>query len=335
MFMPTVYLDVSLLPPVDDDEDEDDEDSSSNKNQTTIQPISTRTSMDQLINPIVLKELASQWIKEDCPNFDFHPIINGTRTGIFNIYCKAQAVLAGKPFIQAICDELKLTIEWVAEEGDIINGFPDHGTKVASLVGQISNLLLAERTILNVLSRCSGVATRANRIREMIQSINDKVALAGTRKTTPGFRLVEKYGLMVSGALTHRYDLSNMVMIKDNHVDIVGDALPEYIETVRRYCGFFTKIEVECRNFEEVKKVAPLGVDIIMLDNFAPEAVSQSANWIKNNHPSIMVEVSGGINEENLEDYVFSCVDVISMGSLVQGYSTIDFSMKFDKFKIV
>lgn len=289
--------------------------------------------MDQLINPIVLKELACHWIKEDCPNFDFHPIINGTRTGIFNIFCKAQAILAGKPFIQAICDQLNLNIEWLVEEGDIVNGFQDHGVKVASLTGQISNLLLAERTILNVLSRCSGVATQANRIKEIIQSIDDKVVLAGTRKTTPGFRLVEKYGLLVSGALTHRYDLSSMIMIKDNHLDIVGEALPDYIESVRRYCGFSSKIEVECRNFEEVKKVAPLGVDIIMLDNFEPDAVRQSANWIKNNYPAILVEVSGGIDEDNLEDYVCSTIDVISMGTLVQGYSTIDFSMKFEKFK--
>lgn len=289
--------------------------------------------MEQLINPIILKELACQWIKEDCPNFDFHPIINGTRTSVFNIFCKAQAVLAGKPFIQAICDQLNLTIEWLVEEGDIVNGSPKHVVKIATLTGQTSNLLLVERTVLNILSRCSGVSTQANRIKEIVQSIDDKVALAGTRKTTPGFRIVEKYGLLVSGALTHRYDLSSMVMIKDNHIDIVGNSLPQYIESVRRCCGFSSKIEVECRNLDEVKKVAHLGVDIIMLDNFKPEAVKQSADWIKNNHPNILVEVSGGINEDNIEDYVYCNVDVISMGSLVQGYSTIDFSMKFEKFK--
>lgn len=157
---------------------------------------------------------------------------------------------------------------------------------MAYVDGEGRSVLLAERLILNVLARCSGVATRARRIQSHLTQLGWNGSLAGSRKTTPGFRLVEKYGLMVANVDPHRYDLGSMVMLtiehvtsflieisqvmlKDNHITISG-SIKNAIAKVKSVAGFSTKIEVECRNMDEAIEAANASVDIIMLDNFTP-----------------------------------------------------------------
>lgn len=288
--------------------------------------------MDQILNGVLLREMAILWIKEDCPNFDFHSLMsNANRCAKFEIYCKMDAILAGKPFVEAILKELNLQVKWGFKEGEEIKASRSHMRSIAVITGKVKNLLIAERVVLNVLARCSGVATNAYRMRNMLSGKN-KITICGTRKTTPGFRLVEKYGLLVAGVSPHRYDLSSLVMIKDNHIDVCGDRLKDYIDAVRRTCGFTHKIEMECRDLAEVQRASQYNVDIIMMDNFQPEHVVTASKWLKENHPHILVDISGGITSDNITKYDLPTVDYISIGPLVQGYPTVDFSMKFTQF---
>lgn len=141
-----------------------------------------------------------------------------------NVYCKEQGILAGVPFVDAICEELGIKKpNWLFQEGSyLLNASPTNRTIVCNVIGPAKKVLMAERVILNVLCRASGVATESHRIRSALAWNGWSGQVVGTRKTTPGFRMVEKYGLLVGGAGTHRYDMSSMVMLKDNHVKLSG-----------------------------------------------------------------------------------------------------------------
>lgn len=231
--------------------------------------------LHQILNPVVLRDLARSWIREDLSSFDLQGLAAGDKEIVATIYCKSSGVLAGVPFLNAIFDELKCTPNWFYKEGEWlehsspINGHgPSPPVEVAYVGGQAKNVLLAERLALNVLARCSGVATKARRVKMAVDDMGWKGTIAGTRKTTPGFRMVEKYGLLVGGVSTHRYDMSGMVMIKDNHVNLCGGSIEKAVNMVKGVASFMQKIEVETRNMEEAQAALRAGADIIMLDNF-------------------------------------------------------------------
>ena len=158
--------------------------------------------------------------------------------------------------------------------------------------------------------------------------------LVGTRKTTPGFRLIEKYALVVGGAATHRDNLSAMVMLKDNHIWSTG-SITAATQKARSAAGFSMKIEVECQSEEEAMEACAAGADIVMLDNFIPALAGVAAEKVKSKYPHCIMEVSGGITEETLSQYLHPSVDVLSMGALTQGYFCVDFSLKIQKEKEV
>jgi len=278
-----------------------------------------------LVNPIQLKSLAAAWLLEDCPAFDYggHVVGRGFETAV--LLAKGQGVLAGVPFFEAVFGELECDVEWLEGARDGTTVRP--GMRVATVTGRACDVLRGERVALNCLCRASGVATVTREMVEMTGGRQWKGRVAGTRKTTPGFRVVEKYALLVGGADTHRYDISAMVQLKDNHVWTVGD-IAQAIEKCRKLSGFTLKIEVECRSLEDAIKVAKAKGDIIMLDNFTPKAALSVAKSIKRDYPEITVEVSGGINSQNVLDYVDPAIDVISSSRLTQGYPSVDFSLK-------
>jgi nicotinate-nucleotide pyrophosphorylase (carboxylating) len=227
--------------------------------------------------------------------------------------------------VNAIFRELDCIPVWQCPEGQYLTPAPIY--VVAFVSGKARDILLAERVALNVLARCSGVATQARAVKQSVDSVGWKGTIAGTRKTTPGFRLVEKYGLLVGGVATHRHDLSAMVMIKDNHVVISGGVGPA-IRDVRRSRDFSVKVEVECRDVEEAREAARLGADILMLDNFDPQVLDEAVSELKANHTGILIEASGGITANNVQEFAREGVDIISLGALVQGYPAVDYSMK-------
>lgn len=199
--------------------------------------------------------------------------------------------------------------------------------KVAEVRGPAHHLLLGERVALNTLARCSGVASAAAAAVEVAEGAGWSGRVAGTRKTTPGFRLVEKYGLLVGGAAGHRYDLGGMVMVKDNHVVAAG-GVEKAVQRARQAAGFSLKVEVECSSLAEALQAAEAGADVVMLDNFKPEELHPTAAALKARFPRVAVEASGGVTLDNLPQFCGSHVDIISLGMLTQAAPALDFSLK-------
>ena len=174
--------------------------------------------MKHLLPPIGVQEIVRSWLKEDIPSFDYGGLVVGEKAETAVLLCKSPGVLAGVPFFNAVFSELGCEVEWMESEGAFLTPI----CKAAIVKGKARNILLGERTALNCLARASGVATLARKLSDVAKSLNWKGQVAGTRKTTPGFRMVEKYALLVGGAATHRYDLSSMIMLKDNHIWSAG-----------------------------------------------------------------------------------------------------------------
>lgn len=256
----------------------------------------------------------------------------GSDTKRATLWMKSSGVFAGKPFVDMIFQHLNCTVEWesCAIEGTYIEASNASGKKVqmATVVGPAKALLQGERTALNTLSRCSGVATASSEAVAVARKLNWQGHVAGTRKTTPGdFRIVEKYGLLVGGAATHRLDLSQMVMLKDNHIWSAG-SITDAVKLAKKAAGFSQKIEVECQSLEEAQEAANAGADIVMLDNFEPTQLKADARKLKEKFPHLLIEASGGITTDTMSEYLCDDVDVVSQGKLTQGYSCLDFSLK-------
>jgi nicotinate-nucleotide pyrophosphorylase (carboxylating) len=166
--------------------------------------------------------------------------------------------------------------------------------------------LLGERVALNTLARCSGVATRSRELVDRLREAGYNGIVAGTRKTTPGFRLVEKYGMLVGGADAHRMDLSAMVMLKDNHVWSRG-SISEAVAAAKAVAGFSIKVEVEVQSEAEADEAIGAGADVVMLDNFTGDGVRVAARSIKERWSGkrhFLLEVSGGLRADNVAPYV-------------------------------
>jgi nicotinate-nucleotide pyrophosphorylase (carboxylating) len=193
--------------------------------------------------PSSYKEEVLDWLHEDCSNFDIGGFVVGDKIDTAELLCKQSCILAGVPFVNAILRSLNLQVQWGIVEGSAIEIATSMPVVVATVTGTSKDILLAERTCLNILSRASGVATMARKHVKIKELHNWHGYIAGTRKTTPGFRMVEKYALVVGGAATHRMDLSHMVMLKDNHIWSTGSISNAVVKT-KSVAGFASKIEV-------------------------------------------------------------------------------------------
>ena len=199
------------------------------------------------------------------------------------------------------------TVEWHVDEGVHIDTKLKGGkVKVATVTGPTRKLLLGERVALNTLARCSGVATKSRQMLELVRGAGYKGILAGTRKPTPGFRLVEKYGMLVGGIDGHRHDLSSMIMLKDNHIWAKG-SITNAVKAARAVGGFALKIEVECQSEAEADEAIEAGADIVMLDNFDGDGLKVAARSLKERwkgRREVLLESSGGLTEHNVKEYI-------------------------------
>ena len=287
---------------------------------------------EHLFPPGTLSALVRRWIDADIPYFDIGGYVVGDKPEVAHVLGKSPGVLAGVPFANAVFKEMGVSVEWLKREGDPIT--KEEAAKkapVAVVKGSARKLLLAERTVLNIISRASGVATRARGVVTAAKtSTGWNGMVAGSRKTTPGFALVEKHALLVGGAATHRMNLSQMVMLKDNHVWSHG-SITGAVKAAKAAAGFSAKIEVECQNLDNAREAALAGADVVMLDNFTPGELKRAAAAFKSEFPHVVVEASGGITEANIASYAVDNVDVVSMGCLTHGYACLDFSMKIQR----
>ncbi|KAF4552420.1 Nicotinate-nucleotide pyrophosphorylase-like protein [Elsinoe fawcettii] len=269
-----------------------------------------------------------QWLAEDTPSFDYGGFVVGSGPAEARLLAKSPGTLAGVPFFDAIFTYLGCTVEWHFDEGVDLVGKKE---QVATVRGPVRNVLLGERVALNVLARCSGIATQGRKLLKILRDAGYKNTLAGTRKTTPGFRIVEKYGMSVAGCDMHRVDLSTMTMLKDNHVWASG-SITRAVKAAKAAGGFSIKVEVECQSLEEAEEAIQAGADVVMLDNFTPTDMKAAAETIKarwgQGPRAVLVEVSGGLTEDNVGGYVSEHVDIISSSSIHQGVKHVDFSLK-------
>jgi len=255
--------------------------------------------------PASWKSQISAWLTEDTPSFDVGGFVVGSAHRTATLWGKSSGILAGVPFFNEVFAQCGCTVEWNVKEGCHVE---THGGKkaLATVSGPAHGLLEGERVALNILARCSGVATKSRRLLLNLRSAGYKGTLAGTRKTTPGFRLVEKYGMLVGGADTHRMDLSTMTMLKDNHIWSRG-SITQAVKAAKAAGGFSLKVEVEVQSEEEADEAIAAGADVIMLDNFTGDGVKVASRSLKekwNGKREFLLEVSGGLTEDNAESYI-------------------------------
>ena len=251
------------------------------------------------------KTQVTAWLAEDTPSFDYGGFVVGEAPKTAILWGKSAGVVAGRPFVDEVFVQCGCTIEWHVEEGSQVDTSSGGKMKVATVKGPARGLLLGERVALNTMARCSGIATASRDLVAKVRAAGYRGTLAGTRKTTPGFRLVEKYGMLVGGADAHRMDLSAMVMLKDNHIWSHG-SITEAVRAAKSVAGFSVKVEVETQSEEEASEAIEAGADVIMLDNFTGEGVQVAARSLKEKYKgrSFLLEVSGGLRSDNVEPYV-------------------------------
>lgn len=208
------------------------------------------------------------------------------------------------------------------KDGDFVK----KGERVLELEGRVLSILKAERTALNFMQRMSGISTAARAFAQIGNKYG--VMIVDTRKTQPGLRRLDKYAVRVGGARNHRISLADSVMIKDNHIAAAG-SITKAVQKIKSVIGHTPKVEVETTNLEEVKEALAAGADIIMLDNMTPDQILACKKEIAGR---AIIEVSGGVNKENLESYCKTGVDVISMGALTHSVPAKDLSLKIVQY---
>ncbi|KAI6784840.1 Nicotinate-nucleotide pyrophosphorylase [carboxylating]-like protein [Emericellopsis cladophorae] len=278
------------------------------------------------------KTSVTAWLAEDTPSFDYGGFVVGDAPREATLWGKSAGIIAGRPFFDEVFTQCGCTVEWYAEEGSRLDLSSNGKQKVATVRGPVRGILLGERVALNTLARCSGIASQSKLLVDKLRDAGYKGILAGTRKTTPGFRLVEKYGMLVGGADAHRMDLSTMVMLKDNHVWSRG-SITDAVRAAKAVAGFSVKIEVEVQSEEEADEAITAGADVVMLDNFTGDGVKVAAKSLRQKwqgKKSFLLEVSGGLREDNVGAYVCHDIDIISTSSIHQGVGYVDFSLKIE-----
>lgn len=258
--------------------------------------------------PVHWKSQITAWYAEDTPSFDYGGFVVGDAERTATLYGKSKGILAGVPFFDEIFAQAGCSVKWHLPEGALVDPTTSGKVAVATVTGPVRKLLLGERVALNTLSRCSGVATKSRTMEELVRKAGYKGILAGTRKTTPGFRLVEKYGMIVGGVDGHRHDLSSMTMLKDNHIWARG-SITEAVKAAKAAGGFALKVEVEVDSEEGADEAIAAGADIIMLDNFDGEGLKIAARslkqrWAEKGRRDFLLECSGGLTVENVESYI-------------------------------
>ena len=253
-------------------------------------------------------------------------VIAEGQTATAEIIAKEDCVVAGLAEVLFFVKQKGLEVEQKVSDGQRVS----NGTIVAKVSGDAKKMLALERVSLNIISHLSGIATTTAKAVSIAERARKGVRIAATRKTTPGLRSFEKKAVELGGGDPHRADLQDMVLIKNNHIALVG-SVKKAVQLAKKKVSFSKKIEVEVSSIEDAIKAVKAGADIIMLDNMRPAEIRNAVSELKKQklRDRIEVEASGGVNFDNLADYAKSGADIISMGLLTHSAKSIDFSMRF------
>ncbi len=269
------------------------------------------------VDPLILSALREDIHSEDVST---NSVMPHPRAGEADLICKQDGVICGLQVFERVFTLMdpETNVEFFVKDGDFVK----NGTLMAKVHGDIRILLCGERTALNYLQRMSGVATYTKNVSDLLKGTKTK--LLDTRKTTPNNRIFEKYAVTCGGGNNHRYNLSDGVMLKDNHIGAAG-GVKEAIEAAKAYAPFVRKIEVEVENLDMVREAVEAGADIIMLDNMSHEDMAEAMQIIAG---KAEVEVSGNVTKENIARLTDLGVDYISSGALTHSAPILDISLK-------
>ena len=278
------------------------------------------------MNPITMQLVADKYIKmaleEDINSEDVstNAVMPEYKKGEVESICTANGLIAGLMEFERVFTLLdsKTQVICHVKDGDEVK----KGEVLAVVTGDIRVLLSGERTALNYLQRMSGIATYTRSVVRLLEGT--KTTLLDTRKTTPGMRVFEKYAVRVGGGANHRYNLSDGVLLKDNHIDAAG-SVTQAVQAARAYAPFVRKIEVETEDLDMVREAVEAGADIIMLDNMTPEQMAEAVRIINGRAET---ECSGNVTKENINTIAHLGVDYISSGALTHSAPILDISLK-------
>ena len=275
--------------------------------------ISMKLNADNLILSALQEDITSEDITTNS-------VMPGYQLGEVDLICKEDGVIAGLDVFRRVFELLdeKTEVSFTVKDGDLVT----NGQKIGLVKGDIRVLLSGERTALNYLQRMSGIATYTRKIADLLEGTDTK--LLDTRKTTPNMRIFEKYAVKVGGGYNHRYNLSDGILLKDNHIGAAG-GVKEAVTMAKEYAPFVRKIEVEVENLDMLREALEAGADIIMLDNMSVEDMKEAVKLCKGKAET---ECSGNVTKENVASLVDIGVDYISSGALTHSSPILDLSLK-------
>ena len=270
---------------------------------------------------LVADKLIMQALEEDITSEDIstNAVMPKEQMGEVDLICKEDGVIAGLWVFERVFTLLdpNVTVSLSVKDGDEVK----KGQKMGTVAGDIRVLLSGERTALNYLQRMSGIATYTRSVAKLLEG--SKTKLLDTRKTTPNMRIFEKYAVRAGGGYNHRYNLSDGVLLKDNHIGAAG-SVRKAVEMAREYAPFVRKIEIETENLDMVREAVEAGADIIMLDNMSPEMMRDAVAYIDGRAKT---ECSGNVTKENVAQLAAVGVDYISSGALTHSAPILDISL--------
>lgn len=273
------------------------------------------------LKPILIDKYILAALREDMTSGDIttDSILKDEKAEV-NLIAKDKGILAGLDVFKRVFEILDedVTFEFYFSDGDEVN----NKDLVGKIRGRAKAILEGERTALNFLQRMSGIATYTKKMVDALDS--EHVKILDTRKTTPNMRIFEKYAVTLGGGYNHRYNLSDGIMLKDNHID-AGGGIREAVERVRSLNPFVKKIEVEVENFDQVREALEAKADIIMLDNMEIEEIREACKII---NKRAIIECSGNVSLENINSYKDLDIDYISSGAITYSAGVLDLSMK-------
>ena len=269
------------------------------------------------VDPYILSALKEDITSEDVST---NSVMPSPQAGEVDLICKQNGIICGLQVFERVFTLLdeKTEVEFLVKDGDPVKA----GQLMAKVHGDIRVLLCGERTALNYLQRMSGIATYTKEVASLLEGTGIK--LLDTRKTTPNNRIFEKYSVRVGGGNNHRYNLSDGVLLKDNHIGAAG-SVKKAVEMAKEYAPFVRKIEVEVETFEMVQEAIEAGADIIMLDNMPTELLKKCIDFIDKRAE---IEISGNVTKENIARIKDMGVDYVSSGALTHSAPIMDISLK-------